>query len=288
MLTVDDPAGPFRYNSGMSKVKPALSALGIIVLLLAGIVPAFSQDSREVGKEYVTASGLKYKIVVKGTGAPAEPGKEIGLHGIGSFPDGKVFWNSREPNDPFYFVLGKDRVIKGCSEGVALMRVGDRFIFTLPPELGYGERGSRDVIPPNATLIFDYEILSVEFPKISLTETLYKEIQEKGIAPARELYEKLKTEKSAEYNFREDQLNSLGYRLLREKKIKEAVAVLEWNVAANPKSANAYDSLAEAYLADSQTDKAIKSYEKSLELNPKNENAAAALKKIKWRPVRLT
>jgi hypothetical protein len=268
----------------MSKDKPALGALGIIVLLLAVAAPAFSQDTREIGKEYVTASGLKYKITVKGTGAPAEPGKEIGLHGIGTFPDGKVFWNSREPNDPFYFVLGKDRVIKGCAEGVALMRVGDRFIFTMPPELGYGERGSRDVIPPNATLIFDYEILSVETPKISLAETLYKEIQEKGIAPARELYEKLKTEKSAEYNFREDQLNSLGYRLLRENKIKEAVAVLEWNAAANPKSANAFDSLAEAYLADGQKDKAIENYEKSLALNPKNENAAAALKKIKGIP----
>jgi len=161
------------------------------------------------------------------------------------------------------------------------MRVGDRFIFTLPPELGYGEKGSGTTIPPNATLIFDYEILSVETPKTPIAATLYPIINEKGISQAVSTYLWLKNDKSAEYNFREDQLNTLGYKLLSDKKIKEAIAILELNASAYPESANVYDSLGEAYLADGQKDKAIENYEKSLQLNPKNENAAEMIKKIK-------
>ncbi|MHB8054182.1 MAG: FKBP-type peptidyl-prolyl cis-trans isomerase [Candidatus Aminicenantales bacterium] len=265
----------------MRKAKAVTGVCGSIILLLAAGITAFSQEDREIGKEYVTASGLKYTIVALGNGPKAETGKEICLHGIGSFPDGKIFWNSRDPNDPFYFVLGVDRVIKGCSEGVALMRVGDRFIFTLSPELGYGEKGSGSAIPPNAILIFDYEILSVEAPKTPIAATLYQIINEKGISQAVSTYLWLKKDKSAEYNFREDQLNTLGYKLLADRKIKEAVAILELNAAAYPESANAYDSLGEAYLADEQKDKAVENYEKSLKLNPKNENAAEMLKKIK-------
>jgi len=265
----------------MRKAKAVISVFGAVLLLLATVIPGIGQDDREIGKDYVTASGLKYKIVQKGNGPKAEEGKEICLHGIGSFPDGKIFWNSRDPNDPFYFVLGVDRVIKGCSEGVALMRVGDRFIFTLPPELGYGEKGSGTTIPPNATLIFDYEILSVETPKTPIAATLYPIINEKGISQAVSTYLWLKNDKSAEYNFREDQLNTLGYKLLSDKKIKEAIAILELNASAYPESANVYDSLGEAYLADGQKDKAIENYEKSLQLNTKNENAAEMIKKIK-------
>ncbi len=265
----------------MRKAKAVISISGAIVLLLTGAAAVFAQDEREIGKEYVTASGLKYTIVQKGDGPKAENGLEICLHGIGSFPDGKIFWNSRDPDDPFYFVLGVDRVIKGCSEGVALMRVGDRFIFTLPPELGYGEKGSGSTIPPNAILVFDYEILSVETPKTPIAATLYQVINEKGISQAVSTYLWLKKDKSAEYNFREDQLNTLGYKLLADGKIKEAVAILELNVSAYPESANVYDSLGEAYLADEQKDKALENYEKSLQLNPKNENAAEMIKKIK-------
>jgi tetratricopeptide (TPR) repeat protein len=265
----------------MSKAKAVISIIGAVSFLLAAALPGLSQEDREIGKEYVTSSGLKYTIVQLGNGPKAEEGKEIGLHGIGSFPDGKIFWNSRDPVSPFYFVLGVDRVIKGCSEGVALMRVGDRFIFTLPPELGYGEKGSGTTIPPNATLIFDYEILSVETPKTPIAATLFQIINEKGISQAVSTYLWLKKDKSAEYNFREDQLNTLGYKLLADGKIKEAVAILELNASAYPESYNAYDSLGEAYLADGQKDKAIANYEKSLLLNPKNENAAEMLKKLK-------
>jgi len=265
----------------MRKAASPTRVCWVFLFVLAVVVPALPQTEETPGQEYITASGLKYRILKRGDGPKAEEGKEICLHGIGSFPDGKVFWNSREPDAPFYFILGVDRVIKGCAEGVALMRVGDRFLFTLPPELGYGAKGAGDTIPPDATLIFDYEILSVETPKTPIAATLYPIIQEKGISQAVSMYLWLKKDKSGEYNFREDQLNTLGYRLLADGKIKEAVAIFELNVSSFPDSANAYDSLGEAFFADGQKDKAVENYEKSLELNPKNENAVAMIKKIK-------
>ena len=258
-----------------------IGVVALFFIFFAAATMGIGQEDREIGKEYATASGLKYTIVQLGDGPKAEPGKEIGLHGIGSFPDGKIFWNSRDPENPFYFVLGVDRVIKGCSEGVALMRVGDRFLFTLTPELGYGENGSGTTIPPHAVLIFDYEILSVETPKTPIAATLLSIINEKGISQAVSTYLWLKKDKADEYNFREDQLNTLGYKLMADGKLKDAIAVFELNALTYPQSSNVYDSLGEAYLADGQKEKAAENYEKSLALNPKNENAAEALKKIK-------
>lgn len=265
----------------MRKAKAVIGISGAVILLLTAGISGIAQEGREIGKEYVTASGLKYKIVQLGDGPKAEPGKEVGLHGIGSFPDGKIFWNSRDPENPFYFVLGVDRIISGCAEGVALMRVGDRFLFTMPPEIGYGERGSGTTIPPNATLIFDYEILSVETPKTPIAATLLSIINEKGISQAVSTYLWLKKDKSVEYNFREDQLNTLGYKLLADRKIKDAIAILELNALTYPQSSNVYDSLGEAYLADGQNEKAAENYEKSLALNPGNETAVEMLKKIR-------
>ena len=83
------------------------------------------------------------------------------IHGIGRFPDGKEFWNTRTDEAPYEYTPGVDRVIRGFEEGMREVRDGDRIVITMKPELAYGERGNRD-IPPNATLVFDYEILAVE------------------------------------------------------------------------------------------------------------------------------
>jgi len=271
-------------------VLPLAAALGLPAVALPSLsLPARPRDAASArqaappppGEEFTTPSGLKYRILKRGDGPMTEPGKEIGLHGIGTFPDGTIFWNSHDPENAFYFILGVDPVIPGCAEGVALMRVGDRFLFTMPPELGYGENGSGETIPPNAVLIFDYEILSVETPKTPIAATLYQAIREKGLSQAVSLYLWLKKDKSGEYNFREDQLNTLGYKLLQEGKIKDALAIFELNAGAYPDSFNVYDSLGEACLADGQKEKAIANYEKSLALNPKNVNAEAMLKKIR-------
>jgi peptidylprolyl isomerase len=109
-----------------------------------------------------TASGLEYIEVEEGIGAQAEAGKIVSVHYTGKFPDGKVFDSSISRGEPITFRLGAGRVIKGWDEGIALMKVGGKAQLTIPPQLAYGERGAGGVIPPNATLIFDVELVSVE------------------------------------------------------------------------------------------------------------------------------
>ena len=109
-----------------------------------------------------TASGLEYIEVEAGTGAQAVAGKVVRVHYTGKFPDGKVFDSSIPRGEPIEFPLGAGRVIKGWDEGIALMKVGGKAQLVIPPELGYGERGAGGVIPPNATLVFDVELVSVK------------------------------------------------------------------------------------------------------------------------------
>ena len=109
-----------------------------------------------------TASGLEYIEVEAGTGAQAEAGKTVSVHYTGKFQDGRVFDSSIPRGEPIKFPLGAGRVIKGWDEGIALMKVGGKAQLVIPPELGYGERGAGGVIPPNATLLFDVELVSVE------------------------------------------------------------------------------------------------------------------------------
>jgi FKBP-type peptidyl-prolyl cis-trans isomerase len=109
-----------------------------------------------------TASGLEYIEVEPGTGAQAESGKTVSVHYTGKFQDGKVFDSSVSRGEPIKFPLGAGRVIKGWDEGIALMKEGGKAQLVIPPHLAYGESGAGGVIPPNATLVFDVELVSVE------------------------------------------------------------------------------------------------------------------------------
>ncbi len=109
-----------------------------------------------------TDSGLRYQIIQKGDGAKAEKGKTVSVHYKGSLTDGTVFDSSFKRNQPIDFPLGMGNVIAGWDEGIALLQVGDKARFVIPPYLGYGETGAGGVIPPNATLIFDVELVEVK------------------------------------------------------------------------------------------------------------------------------
>ncbi len=108
-----------------------------------------------------TSSGLRYKIEEKGNGPKAEKGQTVSVHYKGMLPDGSVFDSSYSRNQPIDFKLGKGQVISGWDEGVQLLNVGDKARFVIPSHLAYGERGAGGVIPPNATLVFDVELVKV-------------------------------------------------------------------------------------------------------------------------------
>lgn len=111
---------------------------------------------------FTTPSGLNVEIVKKGTGATPQKGQRVVVHYTGTLTDGKKFDSSRDRGQPFDFVLGAGQVIPGWDEGIALMPVGSRAKLTIPPQLAYGPRGAGGVIPPNATLIFDVELLEAK------------------------------------------------------------------------------------------------------------------------------
>ena len=108
-----------------------------------------------------TASGLIIEDTLEGTGDTATAGQMVSVHYTGWLTDGTKFDSSKDRNDPFDFPLGGRRVIAGWDEGVQGMKVGGTRKLTIPPELGYGARGAGGVIPPNATLVFEVELLAI-------------------------------------------------------------------------------------------------------------------------------
>ena len=105
--------------------------------------------------------GLRYTDDQVGTGTEAQAGKTVSVHYTGWLLDGTKFDSSKDRNQPFSFPLGRGEVIKGWDEGVAGMKVGGKRTLVIPPDLGYGARGAGGVIPPNATLKFEVELLDV-------------------------------------------------------------------------------------------------------------------------------
>jgi peptidyl-prolyl cis-trans isomerase A (cyclophilin A) len=109
-----------------------------------------------------TESGLRYQFIQKGEGKQAQAGKTVSVHYEGSLESGKVFDSSYPRKKPIEFKLGQGQVIEGWDEGIQLLRVGDKARFVIPSDLGYGSRGAGGAIPPNATLIFDVELMDVK------------------------------------------------------------------------------------------------------------------------------
>jgi FKBP-type peptidyl-prolyl cis-trans isomerase FkpA len=116
----------------------------------------------DVRREVTTKSGLVYTVLEKGKGEHPGPSSTVKVHYVGTFEDGTVFDSSRDRGSPADFPL--NAVIKGWTEGVQLMKPGARYRFEIPPDLGYGDTGARELIPPGSTLIFEIELISIEAP----------------------------------------------------------------------------------------------------------------------------
>ncbi len=149
----------------------------LTALLLAAFLPLLHAESKKSSsketstpmtqektepQEKTTPSGLRYVDLVEGTGVSPKTGQKVTVHYTGTLENGTKFDSSRDRSQPFQFVIGVGQVIKGWDEGVGTMKVGGRRKLIIPSKLGYGERGAGGVIPPNATLIFDVELLDVK------------------------------------------------------------------------------------------------------------------------------
>jgi ketosteroid isomerase-like protein len=158
-MTVDgkDAGGAFRFTDTLVRRQGRWQVIA-------------SQDTRipQTGGEasmsgaVTTPSGLKYVDEVVGTGASPQPGQMVTVHYTGTLENGTKFDSSLDRGKPFEFQIGVGRVIRGWDEGVMTMKVGGKRRLIIPPQLGYGARGAGGVIPPNATLIFEVELLGVK------------------------------------------------------------------------------------------------------------------------------
>lgn len=149
----------------------------IFSILIMGVLALQS-----IGFTMADTSDLKIEITQKGSGTEAENGMSVSVHYTGKLTDGTKFDSSLDRGTPFTFTLGQGSVIKGWDQGVLGMMVGEKRTLTIPSELGYGSSGAGASIPPNATLIFDIELLDVQMPIVlgQSTPTEFIELQKDG------------------------------------------------------------------------------------------------------------
>jgi peptidylprolyl isomerase len=144
----------------------ALALAALAVALTGALAAAAATPAAAAGEETTTASGLKIVDTVVGTGATPKTGQTCIMHYTGWLYEGgkkgTKFDSSVDRGEPFAFAIGTGQVIAGWDEGVATMKVGGKRTLIIPPDLGYGAQGAGGVIPPNATLIFDVELLDVK------------------------------------------------------------------------------------------------------------------------------
>ncbi len=148
-------------GASQTAIAAELNSTSPVVQIAANPTEELKNMDIDLSKATTTESGLQYIDEVVGEGAFPMEGEMVTVHYTGKLTNGKVFDSSVKRNEPFSFVIGVGQVIKGWDEGVITMKPGGKRTLIIPPDLGYGSRGAGGVIPPDATLIFDVELLSI-------------------------------------------------------------------------------------------------------------------------------
>lgn len=150
------------FNGGtQAAIADEITPANTTVQIAANPTEELKNMDIDLSKATTTESGLKYIDEVVGEGASPMEGEMVTVHYTGKLENGEVFDSSVKRKEPFSFVIGVGQVIKGWDEGVITMKPGGKRTLIIPPDLGYGSRGAGGVIPPNATLIFDVELLGI-------------------------------------------------------------------------------------------------------------------------------
>jgi peptidylprolyl isomerase len=156
----------FQFTQGTpsatASALPTASTTDIARDLLTSANLIAMDNAEQAENQVTTASGLKYVEIAEGKGESPAKGQTVSVHYTGTLENGKKFDSSRDRNQAFEFQIGEGQVIKGWDEGLSTMKVGGRRKLIIPADLGYGARGAGGVIPPNATLVFDVELLGVK------------------------------------------------------------------------------------------------------------------------------
>jgi FKBP-type peptidyl-prolyl cis-trans isomerase len=230
--------------------------------------PGQTNSQRVIGETITTPSGLSYAFTKLGQGPQPQAGDVMVIHGIGRFTDGKEFWNTRTDGEPYEYTPGVDRVIRGFEEGMREVRAGDRIVITMKPELAYGEKGSRD-IPPNSTLVFDYEILAVKPLSIArlLREGMAAGTLDDALAHARSLP-----------NLKDYYVSAAGVQALagsaNRRQAGDGEKVLSFGLTLLPEAYQLHQALGRAQSQRGAVSDAIRSYENALKFNTQKTDAA--------------
>ena len=239
----------------------------LLFSILIGCSETSSYESNGSDTTYLE-SGVKYIHLMEGTGDRVEAGKKITTHINLMIAEDTVWSTHHEGETEFDFVAQKDPLIKGFDEVVMYARAGDRVLAIIPPELGYGENGSGEDIPPNSTLRFDIEILSVAYSKPYLSDTLYQALVSDGIEGLMDKFESVQYD-TTNFIINNGQWRILSTRLRNEEMFDEVVAL--WNYRLEVvKDIGGYYQLAKGYEGLENIELAIETMERSIALDTTN------------------